>query len=94
MTAGPNEVPAYILRELERQRDAEAKARLRAAFGLVGPVEALLPDGPREVLHACPDHPTNEVPPLCPVCLGCGLVDDERLARYQAWLWRDREGPL
>ena len=37
----------------------------------------------QQVTHACPEHPIDAVPPLCPVCIGTGLVTTERLAAYQ-----------
>lgn len=42
------------------------------------------PGGVRQtVRHACPEHGIAYVPPLCPVCLGTGLVTTERLARWE-----------
>jgi hypothetical protein len=38
---------------------------------------------PVEVTHACPNCQFNNPRPLCPICLGAGLVSDERLARLQ-----------
>jgi hypothetical protein len=88
-------VPDYILRELARQVEAESRRRLRSLFGTASlAVERLLPDGRPDVLHACPEHDIGAVPPLCPVCLGSGLVDDERLDRWLAWVNRGRDGQL
>lgn len=36
------------------------------------------------VEHACPECGLIEVKPFCPVCLGTGMVDAQRLSRWQA----------
>lgn len=36
------------------------------------------------VRHACPECHIAYPRPLCPVCLGAGLVSTERLDRWQA----------
>lgn len=33
--------------------------------------------------HACPECPLGTPAPLCPVCLGAGIIDTDRLARWQ-----------
>ncbi len=33
--------------------------------------------------HACPECPIGNPAPLCPVCLGAGIVSTDRLSRWQ-----------
>jgi hypothetical protein len=35
-----------------------------------------------DAMHACPDCPIGNPKPLCPVCLGAGLITADRLDRY------------
>lgn len=46
---------------------------------------------PTEVRHACPECPVGYPKPLCPVCLGAGLVTDRRLRQYEADQWRESD---
>lgn len=44
----------------------------------------------QDVMHGCPECFPQALP-LCPVCLGVGMVTGDRLARYQLEQRRDAD---
>ena|SRR5881396_3582605 len=70
---------------------AAFRRRVDDELGVLLPSDVVNGVDVTQVRQACPECPVGYARPLCPVCLGAGVITERRLIQYQAELWRDAE---